>query len=273
MEKNQNCNWYKASSAKVQVVIDGSEYNIAEDKRFFIPFLKGDISIRKWGVMNRKGEIIIQPEYDFVNCDFYSESTLIRVGITHHYDKYSSGFYPRHRVGLFDALGNSILDVIYSGIIESTDKTVFTVNNMEGLYGVVNNKKEIVVPFGKYTYISGFDCGLARVIRDNKWGIVDEKGEEVLPAIYDKIWNFYRKNRDSTNVVKDGNQTLVYFRDLNPSLTSNHSSSNDYDESDYEADNHYGEYAGSYAQDVMGYSDEDINDAFDGDPDAYWNID
>lgn len=36
---------------------------------------------------------------------------------------------------------------------------------------------------------------------------------------------------------------------------------------------HYGEYAGSYAQDVMGYSDDVINDAFDGDPDAYWNID
>lgn len=33
------------------------------------------------------------------------------------------------------------------------------------------------------------------------------------------------------------------------------------------------EYAGTYAHDVEGYSDDDINDAFDGDPDAYWNID
>ena len=36
---------------------------------------------------------------------------------------------------------------------------------------------------------------------------------------------------------------------------------------------HYGKYAGTYAQDVAGYSDDVINDAFDGDPDAYWNID
>lgn len=36
---------------------------------------------------------------------------------------------------------------------------------------------------------------------------------------------------------------------------------------------HYGEYEGSYAQDVMGYSDDVINDAFDGESDAYWNID
>lgn len=35
----------------------------------------------------------------------------------------------------------------------------------------------------------------------------------------------------------------------------------------------YERYNGSYAQDVMGYSDDDIDTIFDGDPDAYWNID
>lgn len=46
---------------------------------------------------------------------------------------------------------------------------------------------------------------------------------------------------------------------------------NNYDY-DYE-DSYYGRYAGSYAQDVEGWSDDDIDDVFDGDPDAYWNID
>lgn len=46
-----------------------------------------------------------------------------------------------------------------------------------------------------------------------------------------------------------------------------------YDGYDDSYGSHYGEYEGSYAQDVMGYSDDVINDAFDGDPDAYWNID
>ena len=37
---------------------------------------------------------------------------------------------------------------------------------------------------------------------------------------------------------------------------------------------HYSEeYAGSYAQQEMGYDDDAINDAFEGDPDNYWNID
>ena len=35
----------------------------------------------------------------------------------------------------------------------------------------------------------------------------------------------------------------------------------------------YERYVGSYAQDEMGYSDDDIDTIFDGDPSAYWNID
>jgi hypothetical protein len=35
----------------------------------------------------------------------------------------------------------------------------------------------------------------------------------------------------------------------------------------------YERYGGSYAQDVMGYSDDEIDIIFDGDPSAYWNID
>ena len=35
----------------------------------------------------------------------------------------------------------------------------------------------------------------------------------------------------------------------------------------------YERYSGSWAQDVEGYSDDDIDTVFDGDPLAYWNID
>lgn len=50
-----------------------------------------------------------------------------------------------------------------------------------------------------------------------------------------------------------------------------------YYEEDYEPDyddyDTYDNYHGSYAQDVEGWSDQDIDDVFDGDPEAYWNID
>ena len=42
---------------------------------------------------------------------------------------------------------------------------------------------------------------------------------------------------------------------------------------EYYEEQHYEEFAGTYVQDEMGWSDEMIYDALDGDPDAYWNID
>lgn len=48
---------------------------------------------------------------------------------------------------------------------------------------------------------------------------------------------------------------------------------NSYNEPSYYEEQTYGRYAGSYAQDEMGYSDEEIDIVFEGDPSAYWNID
>ncbi len=41
----------------------------------------------------------------------------------------------------------------------------------------------------------------------------------------------------------------------------------------YYDDETYDQYNGTYVQDVEGWSDQMINDALDGEPDAYWNID
>ncbi len=46
-----------------------------------------------------------------------------------------------------------------------------------------------------------------------------------------------------------------------------------YNEDDYYEEETYNEYNGYYVQDVEGWSDQMINDALDGEPDAYWNID
>lgn len=178
---------------------------------------------------------------------------------------------------------------------------VSIVENNKYQYGVMNSAGEMVVPFGKYTWISGFEHGLARVqiksetVEDSinsamhnifectdkkiklskKWGIINESGEEVLSPIYDEIWNFFRKGRCATNVVLYGetkkfNLITRKFEDNYRSLQTPHSHPNDYYR---EHSANYGEFAGSYAQDVMGYSDDVINDAFEGDPDLYWNID
>ena len=96
---------------------------------------------------------------------------------------------------------------------------------------------------------------------------------------------------DYIHVVNSNNRD-VYSKSLNEleeiGFLDEMSSSNNYDdeydeyEEDYEDDSFassdsdettYDKYNGSYAQDEMGYSDNDIDTIFDGEPDAYWNID
>lgn len=195
---------------------------------------------------------------------------------------------------------------------------VSVVESMNREFGVIDHNGNVIVPFGRYAWIDGFDSGLARVrtegmrymdpriecvFDDNmepvcgdalkvyydklkrespedlsRWGIINTDGEEVLPVRYDNIWNFLGKNRTSTYVEKDGRRYTVDFYDLpgyyDPCVCEDEDELYGFSDFEYcERGRHYGEYAGSYAQDVMGYSDEDIEDIFDGDPDAYWNID
>ena len=51
-----------------------------------------------------------------------------------------------------------------------------------------------------------------------KWGIINEKGEEVLPLEYDDVWGFYGKDLDYTTVEKDGKSKRIAFEILNPEL-------------------------------------------------------
>ena len=106
---------------------------------------------------------------------------------------------------------------------------VNVVENDKYQYGVTDNDGNVIVPFGKYAWISGYDHGLARVknmmgialvdlksgvVENPKWGIIDMDGNEVLSVEYDEIWNFLGKGRNSTRVIKDGESYDFDFNSL-----------------------------------------------------------
>ena len=163
-----------------------------------------------------------------------------------------------------------------SNLVEKEFGSVKVIENRNYQWSIVDLEGNVIVPFGKYDWIDGFDHGLARVNKlcpdGKKWGIINMSGEEVLPLEYDSVWNFYGKNRYSTTIEKDGNQTTAYFSDLNPDLYDEDAAF-DCDDDDLHYGEHYGDFAGTYAQDEMGLSDDVIYDAFEGDPDMCWNID
>lgn len=86
----------------------------------------------------------------------------------------------------------------------------------------------------------------------------------IMDALFEskRIWNFvrdvYRDNdcEDYFNDEDDEDDDMNYYNDMN-----------------YYESPTYDRYSGSWVQDVEGYSDDDIDTIFDGDPSAYWNID
>lgn len=265
-------------------LVPASSYNMQDDNRLLIPFTSGD----KIGFVDKEGAIVVKPQFTMYYGDCYDESDNIRVAIDDLYGFPRSGgkvaTYKRPMYGLINYKGETIFEPSFCSLLPAIgNKNLYTVQDKNFGYAVFNTDGTEVVPYGKYSWIDGFDNGLARVRignvtngqkeNGNKWGMINENGKVVLPLEYDDIWAFYGKKRVTTKVVKgDVAQNVVLSEILGKDETQEYdcSSSNYYDD-DYRTS--YGEYAGTYAQDVEGYSDDVIDDAFDGDPEAYWNID
>ena len=134
-----------------------------------------------------------------------------------------------------------------------------------GIEGYVNEDGIVISPetFDEIKQIEASGVTYYLVYKDRKIGLLNSKKKILLPCIYDDIQHItYR----TALVTENGIEKEVEY--------DNMKRFQDDDYSDMpEESHHYSEYAGSYAQDVMGYSDEDIDTIFDGDPDAYWNID
>lgn len=267
-----------------KVLVPASSYHMQDDNRLLVPFTSGD----KIGFVDKEGAIVVKPQFTMYYGDCYDESDNIRVSVDCLYGFIRSGgkvaTYKRPMYGLINYKGETIFEPSFYSLIPAIgNKNLYTVQNNHFEYAVLNIDGTEVVPFGKYSWIDGFDNGLARVRIGNvtngqiqngsKWGLINENGDEVLPLEYDNIWAFYGKRRVTTKVVK-GNiaQNVVLSEILCKDEAQEYDcSSNNYYDDDYGTS--YGEYADTYAQDVEGYSDDVIDDAFDGDPDAYWNID
>ena len=258
-------------SKYTKVLVPAKSYNYSSDSRLLIPYTMG----AKIGFINNHGNIVVNPIYSMYYGECYESDDLIRVALIDSYGFPRSGgnvaTYHRYLYGLIDCNGKIVQPTEYFSIRPAIgNKKLFTVQRKDYMWGVITADGTEIVPFGKYDWIDGFDGGYARVIgKEKNWGIINEKGEEVLPVEYNYIWNFYDKNRNETKIEKDGVSSKFFFNKREDIRSKR--IDNDYDYNDYGS--HYGEYAGNYAQDVAGYSGDVIDDAFDGDPDAYWNID
>lgn len=283
-----------------KILSPANSYDFNQDSRLLIPFSEWD----KIGFINQDKDVVVKPQFDMYYGECYDKEDLIIVSKIKSYGFPRQGgkvyCYQHSLYGIINYKGEIVIDINCTSIIPAIgNKNLFTING----HRVINAYGEEIIPSGKYRWIDGFDNGIARVISyDEKWGLINETGEEILPTEYNNIWNFYRKNRRTTKVIKDNHiqdielpqykkETIISsanMSDSNKALQAinniddefeeslnlenenlnNEISYNYYDNEDF----FYDKYIESY-EDIIAYNEELIEDAFEGDPDAYWNID
>lgn len=287
-----------------KILSPANSYDFNQDSRLLIPFSEWD----KIGFMNQNKDVVVKPQFDMYYGECYDKEDLIIVSKIESYGFPRQGgkvsCYQHSLYGIINYKGEILIDINCTSIIPAIgNKTLFTVQNKKYQYGVINIYGDEIIPFGKYRWIDGFDNGIARVISYNKkCGIINKDGEEILPIEYDNIWNFYGKNRRTTKVMKDNHiqdielpqyrkETIISstnMSDLNKAMQainnidkefeeplnlSNENLNNEISYNCYDNENFfYDKYTESY-DDIIAYNEELIEDAFEGDPDAYWNID
>ena len=285
MEKNNTL----TITEHTKVLVPAKSFNFESDPRLLIPFTNGP----KIGFVNNKGEIIVTPQYDMYYGDCYNQDDYIRVAkfqsITPQRINGKANAYQHLLYGVIGYYGNIIIPIEYQHVIPAINgERLFTVQNRKGQWGVIDENENTVIPFGKYDIIDGFDCGLARVKigkepnskkdNSNKWGIINENGDEVLIPEIQQVWSFYGKPYSTIIVEKEGTRRKHPYSDFMTDNNNENDADEDYCNCDYDPyddyyEESYGDFAGTYAQDYMGFSEDTIYDAFEGDADACWNID
>lgn len=130
----------------------------------------------KAGVVNKMGEIIVEPTYD-VEPDILNSFYKDGVAIVHKNEKY----------GFIDKDGKEIIPCEYEEAFPFAEG--MAVVKKRGKYGFVDKKGQVIVSFS-YDNAYSFSGGLALVNKDGKFGYINIKGEAVIPLTFDNANSF-----------------------------------------------------------------------------------
>ncbi len=156
-------------------------------------YKEGELLVKKdnkYGVINNKGVELIKTKYDYISGDeYYTPNKSYKLSGYIIGEKTSDGY----RYGYMNNEQKTLLKPEYSEIIrigniekEDTDKNVFIIARKNGQCGLIRNKK-VVIDF-KYQEInySGVE-NLFILSRSTKLGVYNTKGKKILSNQYEDI--------------------------------------------------------------------------------------
>lgn len=191
-KRQQGINVHKLRNDAVNILL--TQEVLRESSLYLIPVIKDS----KIGFINRMGELVSTPQYDDVCGHFYSTSSIVGVK--------KDGLW-----SAIDADGNELLPFKYTTIFPSRDSSIAVVHSDYKWEAIDTKNGRIVAPKGKFSYMFGFRYGFAKVKMNNKWGIINTRGELVVPAEYTDMFSFDTWDRPETQVRKEDKGTLYHI--------------------------------------------------------------
>ena len=151
-------------------------FDCAEGFVSFLGWENGEES-GHWGFKDSKGEVIIEPQFDFPSS--FSEGL-------------ASVSFDDKNGGYIDKTGEVVFTFNFDEFYETGDfaegLTWFV--NSDNKYGYIDKTGEVVIA-PQFDFTSGFFQGLASVEIKNKWGFIDKSGKIVIPVKFDLVENVF----------------------------------------------------------------------------------
>ena len=121
----------------------------------------------KWGLINEKGEYVIEPQYDFLGG--------LHNGLI--------SFRQSDLTGFLDVNGNVVIKPQFYWVDEFSEGLCVVSTDWQTddprLYGYIDATGNLVIDY-KYQHAHKFENGIGKVQLNNLWGAVDKEGDVVV---------------------------------------------------------------------------------------------
>ncbi len=145
------------------------KYSSAGDFSEGMAFVKID---GKCGYINKRGKVVIEPE--FSRCmDFDGGKAVV--------------FKGNQKGGLIDKNGNILIEPSINRMLIFTEGRGLVLGDSSQYYYITEQAQ---IYDGMYQNAGKFENGVAVVKENGRWGIINQKGIEIIPPKYDKIDQF-----------------------------------------------------------------------------------
>lgn len=139
------------------------------------PFMDDDTKL--WGFIDAQGSVAIAPQFDELKDGSFDQG-VAPVSID-------------GKWGFINYVGEFVVEPKYSSVAEFSDNKTAPVMLDEQSFYIDRRGKKVIVPKQDYVGILPFSEGLAGVQSYNdKWGFIDEQGNEVIETKFDKVTPF-----------------------------------------------------------------------------------